>query len=229
MFWAGFTFPGNLCIFQAGRFHPVEPPALDLGSHPQKGRPLFIPSSFFFNYMDYSICMCDSCLYDYAELTLTEHSCTKINSGCICLDFQMSVLQTPSWGTPKLITQMAEPGFQAVTLLWSTPAHPLLPSFFAVPMWIRVGTWENLLFTHCSLHCQSYKWLLSALGWAGNQFNMCFAIIPLLSLLFGFSKNYKHVVLKFYKSFRADDSLLLLPQTCASIFFPSVAYFLNFI
>ena len=89
------------------------------------------------------------------------------------------------------------PGCDA-PLVYTCP--PLLSSFFAVPMWIRVCTWENLLFTHFSLHCQSYKWMLSALGWAGNQFNMCFPIIPLLSLLFSFSKNYKHVVLKVLQS-----------------------------
>ena len=64
-------------------------------------------------------------------------------------------------------------------------------------MWTRVGAWENLLSTHCSLHWENYKLMLSALGWAVNHCNVCFPIIPLLSLLFNFSKNYKHVVLKF--------------------------------
>jgi hypothetical protein len=30
---------------------------------------LFISNSFFFNYMNYLIGICDSCLFDYAELT----------------------------------------------------------------------------------------------------------------------------------------------------------------
>ena len=87
--------------------------------------------------MDYSICICDSCLFDYAELTLMKHSCTKINSGCICLDFQMLALQTPSWGRPKLIAQMTEPGFGTVTLLWSTPAHFCSLLYSSVLMWTR--------------------------------------------------------------------------------------------
>ena len=66
-----------------------------------------------------------------------KHSCTKINSGCICLDFQMLALQTPSWGRPKLIAQMTEPGFGTVTLLWSTPAHFCSLLYSSVLMWTR--------------------------------------------------------------------------------------------
>lgn len=91
-------------------------------------------------------------------------------------------------------------------------------------MCTSVGAWENLLFAHCSLHYQSYKLMLSAPGWAVNHSNVSFPIIPLLSLLFNFLQNYKRG-LKILKVLTADDSFLLLSQTCVYIFFPSVSLY----
>lgn len=181
----------------------------------------------FFNYVDHLICTCDSCLLDDAELTWTEHRRSKINSGCVCLGFWRLVLQMPSWGrgqTPKSNGSVD-------CCLQLTAAHPSSLLFSADLVWARMSAYENLLSTHCSLCCQSYKWMFSALGCAVNQCNACFPIISLLlSLLFTFPKNYKRVwLLKFKEYLRAYDAFLpsLVPAP-VFIFFSSVGYFLNF-
>ena len=69
-----------------------------------------------------------------------------------------------------------------------------------------------------------------SLGCAVNQCNVCFPIVSLLlSLLFTFSKNCKHVALKLKECLRAYDTFLpSLVPTPVSIFCPPVGYFFNF-
>lgn len=127
----------------------------------------------------------------------------------------MLAWQMPSSGRPKLITQMAEQGFR----LW--PSFSLhLPIHLHSLVCSPVCACENLLSTHCSLHCQSYKSMFSALSWAVNQCNVCFPNIPLLSLLFNFSKKLRACGLKFIKYIRAADSFFLLSQLVFLSSFP---------
>lgn len=100
---------------------------------------LSLPSSFFFHYTDHLICMCDSCLPDDAELTLTEHRCRKINSRCVSLGFQMLVFQMPSRGGPK--SWQSQGSRLCPSLSWQLP----IPAPF------------SFLQTWCGLECVLMK------------------------------------------------------------------------
>lgn len=125
---------------------------------------LFIPSSFSFNYMNYLICICDSCLLDYAELTWTEHSCSMINSVVSVWIFKFLCALVPQGGQcSEYEWQIQDSKIRQTYTCWV-----LIPSLLCIPEKLAICPYGKLLSNPSFVHHQGHECMSSVLCWVIN-------------------------------------------------------------